>query len=192
MKIIIRAPSFEEEERRVKKLLEKKMFYEEHGYSAFFPQGDLREVFHREEYEKGVQIVTGEKEIIEQAIDRLKYLASHTDIFLPEALTIVLTKYGVGGSFDVASGRIVVMMRPDGSLIKPPSHLVVHELLHIATDESYAKRYGLTHAQNERFIDLLCRDVFGDILKDYRMQPMGDVSSDDTLNVWVQSWLRRP
>ncbi len=171
------------------KCLLTQIFYQEHGYDAVFPQGDLRESFCEEEYEKSVQIIEGEKEIIEQAVGRLGDLASHVNIFLPETLTIVVTKYGVGGSFDVATGRIVIMARPDGSLVKPPSHLVVHELLHIATDESYAKRLGLTHAQNERLIDLLCREVFGDLLKEYRMQSMGDVSLDDTLNVWVQSWL---
>lgn len=126
---------------------------------------------------------------IEQAVKRLEDLASHVNIFLPETLTIVVTKYGVGGSFDVATDRIVVMTRQDGLLVKPPSHLVIHELLHIVTEESYAKSFGLTHAQNERFIDLLCRDVFGDLLKEYRMQPMGNVSLDDTLNIWIQSWL---
>jgi hypothetical protein len=39
---------------------------------------------------------------------------------------------------------------------------------------SYAKRLGLTHAENEQFIDLLCRDVFGELRIDYRMQPMGE------------------
>lgn len=38
--------------------------------------------------------------------------------------------------------------------------------------------FGLTHGQKERFVDILCRDAFGDLLPGYRMQPMGDSSID--------------
>lgn len=186
MEIIIRAPSFEEEERRVKKLLEKEAFYKEHGYDVVLPNGDLQKIFDVREYEDGVQKVEEKQERMTQAIQRIEELTLHHDLFLPKTLTIVLTKYGVGGSFDVASARIVLMIRSDGSFAKPVLHLVVHELLHIVTDESYAKRLGLTHGENERFIDLLCRDVFGDLLMNYRMQPIGEGGENEKIKTLVE------
>lgn len=179
--LTIRAPELHEEERRVANLLTRLDFYKEHGYDVSLPEGDLEKVFNERLYRSGVEAVEKDRAIIEEAIGRMESYAGEFSFALPEQVTVVVTKYGVGGSFDVNSGRVVVMMKPDGTLQKPAAHLVVHELLHIATDEAYAKCFKLTHAQNERFIDLLCRDMFGDLLRDYRMQPMGDERMDEVL-----------
>lgn len=179
--LTVRAPELHEEERRVANLLTRLDFYKEHGYDVLLPDGDLKEIFDKESYMSGVEEVEAARDIIEKAANRIEKMKGKFHFAALNDVTIVMTKYGVGGSYDVPSRRIVIMLKPDGSLTKPAAHLVVHEMLHIATDDAYAKRFKFTHAQNERFIDLLCRDAFGDLLTDYRMQPMGDDAMDKLL-----------
>jgi hypothetical protein len=181
MHLTIRIPTVEEELRRVETVRSRLMFYREHGYDVSLPSVSVEAEFDPALYQCAVDVIESERSLIEAARQRMEHFAKLWNIAPPESVTVVVTKYGVGGAFDVDSGWIVVMMKPDGSLLKPAAHLVVHEMLHLASHQTLAVPFGLTHGQNERMIDLLCRDAFGDLLIDYRMQPMGDVALDDVL-----------
>lgn len=179
MQLNVRAPTLEEEKRRVDGLVARVSWYQEHGYDVYLPTGRVDEVYRVEDYQPGIDEIEKQRDVILRAMIRLKNFAKAWSIDQLRDITVVMTKYGVGGSYDVDSCRVVVFVKPDGTLTKPAAHLVVHEILHIATDRSLVEPFNLSHNQKERFVDLLCRDVFGDLLVDYRMQPMGDVSIDE-------------
>lgn len=181
MKFTVRVPTFEEEKRRVGGLRSRLDWYRSHGYDILLPTNDLEEEFRLEDYQKAVEQVGSRREVVLQAADRIKEFSEMWHVVVPQAVTVVITKYGVGGSYDVDSARIVLLLKPDGTFMKPVEHLVVHELLHLASDRSLVELFGLTHGQKERFVDLLCRDAFGDLLPGYRLQPMGDSTIDSFL-----------
>lgn len=189
MEIIVRIPTLEEESRRVMNIRNRLSFYQQHDYDVTLPDGEITAI-DTDSYNIGVRAVEADRPIIEKAAQRMIELADKLHLAPPEKVTVVITKYGVGGSYDVDSGRIVVMLKPDATLMKPASHLVIHEMLHISSQQTLAVPFGLTHDQNERMIDLFCRDVFGDLLIDYRMQPMGDPLMDEALadlpNIYVE------
>lgn len=91
---------------------------------------------------------------------------------------LVLTLYGPGGSYDTDKGVITMRTTSDGGFRTEPLQNAVHEMTHMGIERPVVQRFGLSHEEKERLVDLLCLRAFHDLLPAYHAQPMGPPAMD--------------
>lgn len=128
-----------------------------------------------------VQISGKDRSLIEAAVKRMEIFADRWNLALPEAIHVLPAKPGDRWSYDVDTGRIFVSLTRHGELAEPVMHSVLRGILHLATAQTLAVAFALRYTQHVRLVDILCREVFGDFLVDYRMRTGGDQSIEDIL-----------
>ncbi|MEM6274929.1 MAG: hypothetical protein AAF735_06780 [Myxococcota bacterium] len=86
-----------------------------------------------------------------------------------------MTLYGSGGSFDPNTGTIVLFTTREGSFKGGGGvHTIVHEMMHLAVETGLVQRFGLSHWEKERLVDLLVQREFPSVRPDYTPQSQGD------------------
>lgn len=149
----------EDEIRRVKYTFAKLEFYKQQGYQVYLPESiditdseqKLKEVVVREFSSSLVE--EAKKEIASKFIKHQnvieKYLKSLNRGF-PTNVSVRLTQYGVGGSYHLPS-QIIVNVR------YKLDHLfnVIHEMTHLAIEDSIVKRFDLGHPEKEVLVNWL-------------------------------------
>lgn len=150
--------------------------------------GKLKEVFESEVYSKldyhnGIRILTNEKHILQSAIDSASVLSNNWGFKTFPQYKILLTKYGVGGSYNETNGSIILLLsRFEKWSENEIQSTLVHEMVHLGIEESIIERYGLTQWEKERLVYLICTFYFNDISPDYSMQNKGDDRIDEFVN----------
>ena len=91
---------------------------------------------------------------------------------------LVLTLYGPGGSYDSDKGVVTILTTADGAFRIDPLQNAVHEMVHIGIERPIVRRFGLSHEEKERLVDLICLRAFRGFLPAYRAQPMGPPALD--------------
>ena len=72
-----------------------------------------------------------------------------------------------------------MMTTRDGKFKKSyPAHIPAHEIIHIGIEENIVKRFKLTHEEKERLVDLIILKKFGNLLREYRSQQIGNSKID--------------
>lgn len=121
---------------------------------------------------------TASAEAIESAwkevSETFQTLRSETAFHVKEAYTIILTKYGTGGNYNVNKSSVTVRIEAEP---QPKTiGIVVHELIHM-TIQHFIDQYLVRHWRKERLVDLLVERYFPGLKK---MQPIKeDVSMVD-------------
>ncbi|MFA4980185.1 MAG: hypothetical protein WC589_21920 [Sphingobacterium sp.] len=97
---------------------------------------------------------------------------------MPAEIDIVLTKYGVGGSYWPPQKVIVNVHYPKYF------ENFVHELIHCCIEESIIKKYRLNHQQKEGIIDwiFLNSPFLKTIFPDYSQQRMSILPTEELIN----------
>jgi hypothetical protein len=188
-RVIIRAPSPDEELDYLLGTLSKLTFFRENNYTVALPdhptfrephpagdRGRLRalfvgEVFRPDAYAAGLAALTAFERIRPRVLERMRAMNRRWKLRLYDRYQVVLTLYGPGGSYDPRRGRIVLLTTRDGRFKRPGSHTIVHEMVHLGIQGTIVERFRLTHWEKERVVDLICLRRFGDLLPGYRMQP---------------------
>lgn len=130
-------------------------------------------------YTNGISVLENERPRIEQAFPGFVEFNKKWGFKLFPKYQVTLTRFGPGGSYDDDIGLITMMTRQDGTFKRPnPSHTPVHEMVHIGIEDNIVKRYGLTHREKERLVDLVTLSRFGSILPGYKLQDLGDPRID--------------
>ncbi|MEM6337868.1 MAG: hypothetical protein AAF752_14955, partial [Bacteroidota bacterium] len=88
-----------------------------------------------------------------------------------DSVTVTLTLYGPGGSFDPDAGKVILWTDTQGAFKGGGGlHTIVHEMVHIAVEHGIAQPSQLQHWERERLVDLIAQREFADLLPDYRLQ----------------------
>jgi hypothetical protein len=97
-----------------------------------------------------------------------------TSFNLKDQYTIVLTKYGSGGSYNSQTGEVIVNIKDrEKDLIMGT---ILHEIVHIGI-EHLIESYHITHWRKERLVDLIMEKCFPDLKKTQYIKE--DVSTVD-------------
>jgi len=93
-----------------------------------------------------------------------------------EEYTVVLTLYGVGGSFNPRENKIILnvyyfLRKPNLSIMAT----ILHEIVHINVDE-YIQQYKVPHQLKEKIVDMIMKSFFAN-----------DFSQEEFLQKWLYS-----
>lgn len=165
--------SVEDEKDRVIYTLNKLKWYREKGYSVGLPEGvnentelgDIRSVvkneYNEEKYKEMAESIAEE---ISKNLKNIPESFEQQGLKLEDEYNVILTLYGVGGSYSPPNNIVVNFRKKDkDSLIKT----ILHEVIHISIEE-WIQKYGVSHWEKEKLVDLLFINIFPDL--DYKEQ----------------------
>jgi hypothetical protein len=203
----IRAATPKEEFGIIWNSLRKMGFYRKHGYDVALPDnkrftelsessGDFsgvdqtklydlfaEEIYDARHYEKGLKGLEHVTEIVENALPMFERFKQKWGFSVHPSYDLILTLYGPGGQYDPETGRIFLKTTVNGQFKRvDPTHIIIHEMVHIGIDEKIVKAYRLAHWEKERVVDLICSITFGNLLSHYRLQAKGDRRLDAFVN----------
>lgn len=190
-KITVRPQTIEEELDRILFYLEKIDWYKQHGYNPQLPKGkDFTKPFSKSErqdklralkpnyrthiYKIGQNLLTDSLESMKPIFNIFNDLHRAWGFKVYPSYEVVLTRYGMAGSYDELTGKIIMKLKDDGTYTKPARNTLVHEMVHIGIEDAIVAKFSLTQAEKERLVDSMVVCLFGEILTGYTTQSIGD------------------
>lgn len=135
-------------------------------------------LYQESQYATALENVYAEEELIKELIQQVirKKESWYWDFKVYEEYNIVFTLYGSGGSYDPDNGTITLFTNPEGQFkrYKSPVNTIIHEFIHLGIEESIIQQYQLSHVYKENLVDQMVYLLFKKELPDYKIQPMGD------------------
>lgn len=165
--------SVEQEIRRVLYTVQKFSWYAEQGYSI--ESIKLPEGIHKDSSNEEIaRAVTVEYSSTDYALCAAKLLEEwknipsgfekmkDTSFHLESGYGVLLTKYGMKGSYDVNACQVIIRMntQPEGNI----TGVVAHEIVHM-TIQHLIDQYHVRHWRKERLVDLLMERYFPGLKK---------------------------
>jgi hypothetical protein len=140
---------------RVKGTLEKLEWYKENGYKPLLPEikdndtieDSIKNEFDEKFYKKMEDEIRKEYEFIE--IKFSDFLKNKFNLKILPNFNIVLTKYGVGGSYKLPDTIIVNIW--GNQINKPLIEVIKHEIVHLMVEEDVIKK-KLPHCEKEKLV----------------------------------------
>lgn len=163
--------SVEQEIWRVQSTLKKLSWYLEQGYHIDLPEGVTGESSEEEitravkgeyteaDYAACAEMVLAEWPAISSGFEKMR---SESSFHLRNEYNVILTKYGVGGSYNPDLNQVIVKVS-----IKPQSgttSTIAHEIVHM-TIQYLIDQYHVRHWRKERLVDLLLEHYFPGLKK---------------------------
>ncbi|MEI6267114.1 MAG: hypothetical protein WCP14_04480 [bacterium] len=155
--------TLEREFKRVEDTFKRKDFFIKNGYQPRFPDGINFDNFDLSKAKKQVETEfdeTAAKKVEKHITDGWNTSQEKVEAFLenlpykkPKKLNIVLTHYGMGGSYNLP-GTIVLNLRNYNDL----TQVVVHELVHIVIEQPVVEKYKLSQWEKESLVDYLLNE----------------------------------
>jgi len=199
--ITVRGNSLEEEFEYLKRTVRRMPFYLEHGYTVGLPKVDeLRTVaifkdvsqafklFKEKEYTAdfftaGVQQIEKLLPVVKSCFPKLLKLNKLWGFRLFSDYSVLLTKYGPGGSYDPKCGTVTMLVNKGGTFKRDkPEQTIIHEIVHMGVEDCIVKTYKLSHQEKERLVDLVVKTLFSDISPGYRVQSFGESRIDEYIS----------
>ena len=153
--------SVESEINRVKSTINKKDFFKKIEYRLGFPEGFSLDSTDFSDLEKQIKkelapdkVELAKKQIMDKWTKSSKYIESFVDSLpydKPETLNIVLTQYGVGGSY-WPPNRVIINLH---FARKDLFETVTHELVHLLIEGPVIQKYQIKHESKEALIDYI-------------------------------------
>lgn len=151
---------------RIKSTVFKLPWYNEQGYRVTLPQASAEnptELDYIQALDKEYDIEIFEfykknlNDFWESFIPKLEAVAQKKEIIFPATISVILTKYGTGGSYDAILNEIIlnIQNRPINSV----GATLVHEIVHISI-QLFIQSYSISHWKKERIVDLLVEHYF--------------------------------
>ena len=156
----------EQEIERVRNTLERLPWYKQQGYRVGLPQNiseqsspeeianGISSEYSEIEYEDFTQWIKGQWPQIPSGFEELKKIPS---FHLRDVYTVFLTKYGVGGSYDAQSGKVIVNIETRGK--EKMIGTIVHEIIHTGIEHLIVS-CDVQHWHKERLVDLIGKKYF--------------------------------
>lgn len=146
------------EQKRVENTLKRMPWYTKHGYVPLLPEG-IKVSATKEEIVERIHSVFQEEDYVETASQLRSIVDRFQDTFalelekifpgeVPQYISLIITKYGVGGSY----------VTPDtlfyNKSTAPGFDTIFHEIVHLCV-EPYIQKYGIAQWEKERIVDLI-------------------------------------
>ncbi|PRX54793.1 hypothetical protein [Flagellimonas meridianipacifica] len=219
-------PTSDEEADYVWRNLQDIPFFDKNGYHLNLPKGKLidelveksrngnlheedyqrlkslmgNSIYNREDYLLGYDKSVAVQSLVQEMLKQIDPSIYNWHFKKFEEYKVTLTLYGPGGSYDPDTGSIILFTTTQGKFknYDNPANTIIHEIVHMGIEESLIQANDTPHTLKERIVDQFVSLYFGDILKDYRIQDMGDYRIDpylkdksdiNQLDDWIKSIL---
>lgn len=170
------------EKKRIKNTFKKLSWYDELGYRPRFPKDvnpradDLKDVYsaldseyEEKDYQEFANKTSNEFSKIEHSFfEKLQKICGKR---IRRNFNLILTKYGVGGSY-FPPNKIIYNI----AMKNTPINSILHEIVHL-TIEKYIQKYNIQQNEKERIVDLILSSN-PIALPNYQMQERGEVHRD--------------
>ncbi len=142
---------------RVKNTLKKLNWFEEHGYRPWLPQkinqnnteDKIKTAVNKEYNEEDYKKVAIELfDSFGQIGGRFDQTLQEVFAVVPNKITVHITRYGAGGSYNLPNTIILNFQMSD--LLKTALHEIVHLII-----EPFVQKYKIGHWEKERIVDLI-------------------------------------
>lgn len=184
---IVRAMTAEEEWERICWTVGQMDFYNANGYQIILPVGFesqsltssqqslfLSSMYQPDDYLKAINRFEGARDRIESVFPMFRVLESNWGFKVFNQYELLVTQYGVGGSYHPSTSQIVTRASKDGMLARADAaQTPVHEMVHMGIQHNIVNEFALEHWEKERVVDLMCLVLFGDRLPHYTLQIQG-------------------
>ncbi len=164
MRVIIRANTIEQEKQIIEHTKKKIKWLKQNCYICVLPKKPLKQEYNIKDYKQGIAKIKKEwKKVEKEFFQRLIKLFGKK---VEETYVITLTKYGVGGSYNLPNLVYVNISKEYG--FYNPIETIKHEIIHLIMQEFVVKN-KLSHPQKEELIKLIESIVSNnlDIIDDY-------------------------
>ena len=181
---LVRPNTVEEEVDRLRHTFKKRDFYLKEDYVPQLPVGlelkswttfnenSIRESvikeYDSEVYARCVKILDSRLKRVDPVFPILKKLNNLWGFKVYPKYTVKLTKYGVGGSYDLIGNSVRIRITSTGMFPKSPEQIVVHEIIHIGIEQILVREYDLNHSEKEYLVDLIMIHLLDDYLPGYK------------------------
>ncbi|MDO8660174.1 MAG: hypothetical protein Q7K54_06310 [Candidatus Parcubacteria bacterium] len=165
------------EKQRIKKTIDKLSWYEKLGYHPRFPlninpkvdnikiiYSAIKNEYIEQNYEKAAAEI--KKEFAKIESDFFTKLQAICGVRIKKHFIIILTKYGVGGSYSLPNKIIYNISMRSSSI-----NTLLHEITHLII-EPYIKKYQIQQNEKERIVDLILTSK-SVALRNYKVQKRG-------------------
>lgn len=196
--LLVRAPAPDDAFGYLERTLADMNFFRTHNYDVSLPDHPLfrepahpaterderrsvffNQVYRADDFDAALATLGRQRSELHTALARISSWAMYDGFTAHDSLTVTLTLYGPGGSFDPDAGHITLWTNAQGAFKGGGGlHTIVHEMIHLAVEQRIARPLGLRHWERERLVDLLAQREFADLLPDYRLQG-GDTAPID-------------
>lgn len=170
--------SKENETNNVKEIFKEKDWYLEHNYRVFLPNNlslenptfnlttisqSVNDDYKELDYQLVAEFLKSKESwlssIVEPALKKIDKTAL-------DSYEVYLTKYGVGGGYELPNKIGLDIKKDRDGLIKT----LVHEIIHLSIEEEIA-RNKVGHFHKERVVDLLTQKLFPEIVRTPKNMP---------------------
>lgn len=137
----------------------------------------------REEYDPtfyaaGCDKVQAAIPTIQKALEALSQFQDAWVFKLEKNYSIVLTRYGTGGSYDIKTREIKMRTTKSGEFARPnPAATPIHEITHLCV-EHLVEKHGLSFSEKERLVKGIDSALFPEIF-----DPVNEISESDRYNM---------
>ncbi|NQZ75161.1 MAG: hypothetical protein HRT61_03475 [Ekhidna sp.] len=210
-RLVIVPPTIEQEASSIWRTINDITFFEKQGYRVYLPKGALidslldkskngafgnddfraiyefleNKTFDPNDYQKARSAVEDEIGLLSRLTDQIATQKSDWDWEFKtfDTYRIVFTLYGTGGSYDPDNGTITLLTNKEGGFMKyqNPAYTIIHEIVHMGTEQSIVRKFNLSHGLKERIVDTIVNLMFREYLPEYEIQSMGNRAIDDYL-----------
>lgn len=130
-----------------------------------------QEVYNASTFQAALAAMRAQRQPLETALARINQWHAHDGFAKLDSVTVTLTLYGPGGSFNPDTGDIILWTDADARFKGGGGlHTTIHEMVHLAVEHGLAQPFQLQHWERERLVDLIAQREFADLLPDYRLQ----------------------
>lgn len=156
--------------KRVTFTLAKLPWYIENSYNVSFPEGltenstdeeianKVTKAYSEEEYREFAKPLEDAWNKYYSVIETIYALEGFSPI--KDSYTVVLTRYGTGGSYFPEESTIIINCSRTRKI--NPIGTVMHEMVHMGIDH-LIQEYDISHWKKERLVDLLCNKYFPEV-----------------------------
>jgi hypothetical protein len=167
--------SEEFEVERVSETIKRLPWYREHNYPDNFaklPAGVTADTpvdgiacavsveYKRKDFDDVARFINDQWSTVVASFEELRQVPS---IILRDSYTVLLTKYGSGGSYDAKMGVLIINISSEEKREKIVG-VIVHEIIH-TTIQHFIDTYQVRHWRKERLVDLLVDHFFTGLKK---------------------------
>jgi len=170
----------------IEKLIDKskKGTFNNNDYSAIYNLLESK-VYNKTDYKLALKNVQLQEQLINNMIVELHSLQDSCswNFNMLDNYNVVFTLYGSGGSYDPQNGTVTLFTTKKGDFknYKNPANTIIHEIVHIAIEESIVQKFELSHSLKELTVDTMVKLLFSNLLPEYKVQNMGNFNIDNYL-----------